>query len=104
MPAPQTLTIVAILRARAGREDELGRRLAALVAPTRAEPGCINYDLHRADADPAVWVLHENWRSDADLALHFATPALVRLLADLGELLDGELQLHRLRMVSTGAA
>lgn len=101
---PQPLTIVAILRARAGREDELGRRLAELVTPTRAEAGCINYDLHRADTDPAVWVLYENWRSDADLDLHFAEPALVRLLADLEHLLEGELQLHRLRMVSARAA
>lgn len=104
MPSTQPLTIVAILRARAGREEELGRRLAELVDPTRTEPGCLNYDLHRADADPAVWVLHENWRSDADLDLHFATPALVRLLGDLDQLIEGELQLHRLRMVSTRAA
>lgn len=98
------LTIVAILRARAGSEEELGRRLAELVTPTRGEPGCINYNLHRSNTDAAVWVLYENWRSDADLELHFAKDHLVKLLADFDQLLDGALELHRLSMVSQPAA
>ncbi len=100
MPSAQPLTIVAILRARAGCEDELGRRLAELVAPTRAEPGCIHYDLHRDNTDPAVWVLYETWKSPADLDRHFAQDYLVRMLADFDRLLAGDMQLHRLTMVS----
>src|SRR6516162_1566156 len=46
------LTLLAIIKAKADQANELGRRLAALVAPTRAESGCINYDLHRSNDDP----------------------------------------------------
>lgn len=98
------LSIVAILRARTGQEEELGRRLRELIEPTRAEPGCINYDLHRSNTDAAVWVLYENWKTPADLDIHFAQTYLVKLLADFDHLLEGELQIHRLSMVSDKAA
>ncbi|CAN7772782.1 putative quinol monooxygenase [Variovorax sp. LjRoot290] len=103
MNANQQLTIVAILRARPGIEDELGRRLGELVAPTRAEAGCINYDLHRSNTDPAVWILYENWVSPEALDLHFATPPLVKLLADVDDMTAEPLQIHRLTMVSNPA-
>lgn len=63
-----------IVRAIAGAEEELGQRLTALVAPTNAEAGCLRYSLFRAREDPAVWLLFEEWRSDADLAAHVASP------------------------------
>jgi quinol monooxygenase YgiN len=44
--------LVAFLRAQPGKGDELGSRLEDLVAPTRSEPGNINYDLHRSNEDP----------------------------------------------------
>lgn len=43
---PRELTLVAFLRAKPRQSEELSRRLNALVEPTRAEAGCINYDLH----------------------------------------------------------
>jgi quinol monooxygenase YgiN len=67
------VTAVAIARAKPGHEEELGRRMMALITPTLAEPGCINYDLHRSNTDPAVWIFYENWRSQADLDAHMQT-------------------------------
>lgn len=72
--SPRPVTAVAVARAKPGQEDELGRRMMALVAPTLAEPGCINYDLHRSNTDPAVWLFYENWRAQADLDAHMQSP------------------------------
>lgn len=41
------LTNIAFIHAKPGSWEALGRRLA-LVEPSRQEPGCINYDLHRS--------------------------------------------------------
>lgn len=49
-------------------------------------------------------MLYENWKSDADLDIHFARDNLVQLLADFDQRLDGALELHRLSMVSQPAA
>jgi quinol monooxygenase YgiN len=94
------LTLVAFLRAKPGRSDELGHRLATLVAPARAEPGNINYDLHRSNDDPDVWVLYENWRSPADLKAHFQLPYMKEFVAHLDEVLSGEMDLRRCSMKS----
>ncbi|MEI7534331.1 MAG: antibiotic biosynthesis monooxygenase, partial [Verrucomicrobiae bacterium] len=40
------VTVVATFQARPGKETELKNALIGLVAPTRKEAGCINYDLH----------------------------------------------------------
>jgi len=78
-----------LARARPGREDELGRRLAALIAPTHAEPGCRAYELFRSQTDPAVWVLQESWASAADLERHVTSPHLRAFLAQADQVLDG---------------
>ena len=48
------LSFVAIIRAKRGLGDEMGRPLGTLVALARAEQGNINYDLHRSNDDPDV--------------------------------------------------
>jgi quinol monooxygenase YgiN len=75
-----TLTAMGIVRARTGQEEELGRRMAALIAPTCAEPGCIAYQLFRSADDPALWMLLEQWRSTADLEAHIDSPHLQAFL------------------------
>ncbi|MFC6633183.1 putative quinol monooxygenase [Microbulbifer taiwanensis] len=87
----KVLTLVAFIRAKTGMEEELGRRLRALVAPTREEPGCIDYQLHRSNDDPALWMLYENWRSRRDLDLHFETPYLRDFLGSSKALLAEEM-------------
>jgi quinol monooxygenase YgiN len=90
----EPLTLIAFLRAKAGAEEELGRRLSALVEPTRQEPGCLHYQLHRSNSDQGLWVLYESWRSQTDLDQHFLKPYLTELLADFPGLLREEMELH----------
>ena len=85
----EPLTVLARVRAKAGQESRLRRELLALVAPTRAEEGCINYDLHQSQADPAVFVFYENWTSQAALDAHTQTPHLRAYLQVIPELADG---------------
>ena len=94
------LTLIASMKAKPGQEEELGRRLSALVAPSRQEEGCINYDLHRSNDDPAVWMLYENWRSKADLDLHFETPYLKDFLGRAEEVLAGDMDVRFFSMTS----
>lgn len=100
----EQVTLIAVATAKPGQEEELGRRLKALVEPTRAERGNINYDLHRSRDDEAVWMLYENWRSQADLDQHFETPHLQGFLGSMHEVLDRELELRFFQMASERAA
>jgi len=93
MSAP--LTLVAQMRAKPGKESRLKEELQRLVAPTLAEPGCIGYELHQSQTDPALFMFYENWKSQADLDAHFKTPHLKALVKIIPELLEGEMDLTK---------
>jgi quinol monooxygenase YgiN len=82
------LTVVATFTAKRGKEAQAKSALMALVAPTRAERGCVNYDLHQDAADPRQFLFHENWTSKAELDRHLETPHIATLKAQVAELFD----------------
>jgi quinol monooxygenase YgiN len=67
-----------VLRAKEGQEIALEEELRALVAPTRREPGCLGYTLHRSADQPGVLLLHEVWASREHHARHTQTPHFQR--------------------------
>lgn len=93
------LTVVASMKAKPGKEAALREALEGLIAPTRAEEGNVNYDLHQGVQDSAVFYLYENWRSAEDLDAHLQTPPLTAFVQRLDELLDGELHIERLQRI-----
>lgn len=106
MPTPtderrDLLTVIAHMRAKPGKEQELRAALEALVEPTTQEDGYVNYDLHQAVDDPAVFYFYENWESGAALDAHLATPHLQEFAARLDELLaDPGLTIARLQRIA----
>lgn len=96
-------TNLAFLRAQAGRSDALGDALVALVAPSRNEPGCMSYDVHRSIDDADLWMVYENWRSAADLEAHFALPHMQAFVGKLPALLAGDLDLRSFTRLSDPA-
>jgi quinol monooxygenase YgiN len=80
------LTVVAQIKAKPGKEAEVRTELASLIAPSRKDAGCINYDLHQAVDDPALFMFHENWTSKAQLDRHLQKPDLQAVLARVGQM------------------
>ncbi len=74
---------IASFKANPGRETDIERILGAMVAPTRAEDGNVNYDLHQHQDDPTRYVLYEGWKSPEALEEHMATPHFQKMLEDL---------------------
>jgi quinol monooxygenase YgiN len=72
------LTLVALLRAKEGQQLLLEAELRALVAPTRKEEGCLQYDLHRGADQPGTFLFHEVWESREHHAAHTRTPHFLR--------------------------
>ena len=97
-------TLIGAVVAKDETREELRRILSAMVAPTRAEPGCINYDFHVDAEDPNVFVFYENWKSRADLEAHLKAPHLAPLVGRVDELLARPVEMRFLDMVSERAA
>jgi len=95
------LTVIASMRAKAGKEDELRAALESLVEPTKTEPGNVNYDLHQGVQDPAVFYFYENWESAEFLKQHSKSPLLQETIARAAtELVDGEVTIATLRRIA----
>jgi quinol monooxygenase YgiN len=81
-----SLTVVAQIKAQPGKEDLVRQELLFLVAPSRKDAGCLNYDLHQALDNPAHFLFHENWSSKAHLDKHLQKSDLQAVLARVGQL------------------
>lgn len=64
--------VVAHIRAKADRIAQVQSELEKLVGPTRQEPGCLEYNLHQDNQDPAHFVMLEAWASPEQLQAHGA--------------------------------
>ena len=90
------LTVIARLKAKDGSEEKLGAMLRALVAPTRAEKGCINYDLHRSHDDPGLFIFYEKLGDPSALGRPYEVASSRRIRRTAGER-NGELGAVRRR-------
>lgn len=96
------ITLTATLVAKPETRADLLALLMAQVAPSRADQGCTNYDLHVDAKDPCVFMFYENWASRADLEAHAKMPHLKALRARADELLAQPIKLVFYKMLSDG--
>jgi len=87
--ADKKVTVVARIKTKKGMDESVKQELRALVAPTRSEKGCINYDLHRSIDDRSVFMFYENWVSKEDLDKHLAMPYMKSHMEKAREMLAG---------------
>ena len=64
------IVVVATMRAKEGKEDNLRDVLMALVVESRQEKGCLQYDLMVGDEEPLEFAMYERWESPAALNTH----------------------------------
>lgn len=77
------LIVVATITAKEGNEVVVREALEKIVPPSRAEAGCLRYDLHIDLGNHASFVMLEAWRDDAALAAHEATPHFQQLVSSI---------------------
>ena len=75
------LTILAQITAAPGKEAMVRAELEKLVPITRAEAGCIQYDLHVDNENPGFFVFYENWESRELWQTHMNAPHLTAYMA-----------------------
>ena len=68
------LTILANVFAKNDMIELVKTELIKLIAATRAETGCINYNLHQDNDNQTHFMLYENWQNREALLAHMNTP------------------------------
>ena len=76
-----TLTIIAHITAKQDQVTLVKSALTELIAPTLAEVGCLQYDLHQDNDNPEHFMFMENWASRDAWRNHMDAPHLQTYLA-----------------------
>jgi quinol monooxygenase YgiN len=94
--------VIARCAAREGEENQLRTLLQGMLVPTRAEPGCILYDLYESNLKGRFY-FYERWESKAALDRHVATPHFKHLEQTLGKFAIEPLEANILETILPGA-
>ena len=84
-----------------GKAAELREALLDVVEPTRAEDGCLLYDLHEVE-DTDVLAFYEVWETPAHHAAHDATPHIIDLVTRMPELTEEPPRMRKLHRIEPG--
>jgi quinol monooxygenase YgiN len=93
------LFTIARFHARPGRASELEAAIREVAVPTRAEAGCLGYQVFRGTRDDALFFIQSRWRDEEAFELHASLPHTVRFLATVEPLIDHALDVARTRMI-----
>lgn len=99
MDADGTVLMLARFEARGGLAAVLTSRLQEMVRLTVVEPGCVRYELHQLEDDPAQLVLIEQWETQEKLDDHMETDHVRALITDVPNLAVRDIEIIRLRRI-----
>lgn len=70
--------VVATLTIKPGSAETLKAAVQSAIVATRAEKGCVSYDLLHSASDPETMIFVERWETRADLTAHSKSAHLAR--------------------------
>ena len=94
-----TVHVVARFVAKAGKEEALTKVLTTLIAPTRREVDCYQYDLLFNPTDPRDFCFVERWGSDKALDEHGQSAHLKSATAQFEALVEVPPDIRRYRII-----
>jgi quinol monooxygenase YgiN len=95
-----SLHVLASLHALPGQENELKTVLLTLIEPTRAEAGCIRYELWQSQLTPTEFVFVEEWESEADEQRHLQSAHVQQAFLEGQPLLAAPATIHPYRLLA----
>ena len=75
------LVVVATAKAKPGKQSDLEQALREVAAPTRAQRGCLSFELFRLAQEPAAITALECWSSYEDHERHLQGDHVKTLMA-----------------------
>ena len=100
----EKVTVIAHIEVKPGTEAAFLEHAHKVVAATRAETACINYDLHQLASDSTKFVFYENWTSLAGLDQHANSTHIQTFRAGIGDLVAKPVDIQIWKMVTEPAS
>ncbi|HVN72626.1 MAG TPA: putative quinol monooxygenase [Desulfomonilia bacterium] len=84
------IVVVAVLKAKQGKEEEMEEALRWIIPQVDSEEGTLKYVLHRAKKDAGKFLIYENYRDKDAFNKHSSTPYFAELFGKIAPLLEGD--------------
>lgn len=89
-----SLYLTALIKSKPDTTAALKELLQELVAPSRKDAACLQYDLHQSTSDPQLFIFQEEWESREGLLLHNSQPYILKFREALEALVDVPVIIH----------
>jgi quinol monooxygenase YgiN len=89
------LFIFARFHALPDREAVVEAAIGDVLAPTRAEAGCLSIQAFRSIRDTRLFYIHSRWRDEAAFEIHANMPHTIRFIERVEPLIDHGLDVAR---------
>jgi quinol monooxygenase YgiN len=99
----QQVVLFARLQVKPDMVERAKAAALAIVADSRNEAGCMNYDVHQSNEDETLFFWHETWASHAAVEEHFATPFFQAFAKVVEEVAVEPPQINLTRMITQKA-
>lgn len=96
----ENIVLIARLKVKDDAVEEARRAALKIVADSRAEAGCVNYDIHQAIDDPTVFIWHETWIDKSAIDEHFETECFKEFFASVEQFAAAPPQITLTKMIS----
>jgi quinol monooxygenase YgiN len=93
------LYIFARFHAGTGNESAVADAVAAILGPTREEPGCLSIHSFRSIRDPRLFYIHSRWTGEEAFDAHAALPHTIRFIERMETLIDHPLDVARTELI-----
>lgn len=86
------------------KADAFEALFRSYVAPSRLEPGCIEYHMLRDQQDPTLFIFYEIWQSREHLAVHENLPHMKQFFDNRMDYLARDFDVRLIYMLSPSSA
>jgi len=93
------MVLVAEMRASPECEKKLYNLLGPLAEQTRAEPGCLTYDIHQSSADSELFFVYQIWQDETTFEAHCRKDYTLAFKNAAPEFLEGPIKLHKWKIL-----
>ncbi len=78
-----------IIKVKDGEGAAFEKAFVKAIKATRAEKGCLTYDLNRDLEKQNLYIVYERWRDVASLETHIKSAHIATLLMEIGSMVEG---------------
>ncbi len=85
---------------RKGSESAASAVLLEVVAPTRAEAGCVEMHAFQAKHDGRLFIIHSRWEDEASFNRHAELPHTVKFIGAMERFVDEPMETVRTELLA----